>query len=96
MRPYAHEVEYCIQAWGPELRKDVELLEWVQRRATEMLRGLEPLSYVEWLRERKLWGDLIVAFQYLKEAYKQERNRLFTQTDSDRTRRNGFTLKEGR
>ena len=25
-------LNYCIQAWGPQYRNDVELLEWVQRR----------------------------------------------------------------
>ena len=48
------------------------------------------------LGERRLWGDLIVAFQYLKRAYKQEGEWLFTRVDSDRTRGNGFKLRQWR
>ena len=42
-----------------------------------------------------LQGDLIVAFQYLKGAYKQEGERLFMRVDGDRTRGNGFKLRQG-
>jgi len=41
-------------------------------------------------------GDLIVAFQYLKEACKKAGEGLFTRTCSDRKSGNGFELKEGR
>jgi len=44
----------------------------------------------------ELWGDLIVVFQYLKGAYKQEGERLFMRVDSDRTRGNGFKQREER
>ena len=73
-------MEYCIQVWGFQHRKEVELLERIQRRDTKMIQGLEHLSYIDRLKElglfslekRRLWGDLITAFQYLQRNYKQE------------------------
>jgi len=44
LRPH---LESCIQLWSPQYKKDVELLEQVQRRSTNMIRGLEQLSYEE-------------------------------------------------
>jgi len=48
------------------------------------------------LENRRLWGDLIAAFQYLKGAYKKDGGKLFSRSCCGRTRDNGFKLKEGR
>ncbi|KAK4826298.1 hypothetical protein QYF61_007145 [Mycteria americana] len=80
------------------------LLKQVRRRTTKMIRGLEHLPYGDRLRElglfslekRRLWGDLIAAFQSLKRAYRKDGEGLFIRECSDRTRGNGFKLKEGR
>ena len=69
-----------------------------------MIRGLEHLPYEDRVRElrlfslekRRLWGDLTAAFPYLQGAYKKAGEGLFTRVCSDRTRGNGFKLKEGR
>jgi len=69
-----------------------------------MIGGLEHLSSEERLRElvlfsleeRRLWEDLIAAFQYLKGAYRKNGENLFSKACCDRTRSNGFKLREGR
>ena len=79
---------------GAPNKKDMELLEQVQRKDTEMIRGLENLSNKERLRElglfslkkRRLWGDLIAAFQCLKGAYRKAGEGVFRKAGSNRTR----------
>ena len=88
--------------WSPQYRIDMDLLECIQRRTTKMIQGMEHLSYEDRPRElglfslekRTLQDALIVAFQHPKGSYKKEADRLFHRVYGDRTRGNGFKLKE--
>ena len=48
VRPH---LEYCIQAWSRYLRKAIDMLEKIQRRATKLIPELRDLRYEERLKE---------------------------------------------
>ena len=68
VRPH---LEYCIQAWRPHLKKDIDKLERVQRRATKLIPDLRILSYEDRVQQcklttletRRVRGDQIEVFK---------------------------------
>ncbi len=94
------QLEYCIQAWNPHLRKDIDMLEKIQRRATKLILGLRDLGYEERLQEcvlttlekRRLRGYQIEVFKILNGYENIESNIFFEIKECKITRGHNFTL----
>ena len=97
VRPH---LEYCIQAWNPHLRKDVDMLEKIQRGATKLIPGLRDLTYEEQLKEcglttletRRLRGDQIEVFKILNGYENIDSNIFFEIKECKITRGHNYTL----
>ena len=92
-------LEYCIQAWRPHLKKSIDVLEKTQRKITKWCPGISHYSYenrlqlldLPTLNNRYDRGDLIETFKILKQHYNISPNSFFTMSRDDRTR--GHSLK---
>ena len=95
IRPH---LEYAAAVWSPHMKKDIQLIENVQRRATKQLPIISKLPYSERLRQldlptlryRRIRGDMIEVFKILK-YYDSDPNQILQRHISSATR--GHSLK---
>ena len=100
VRPH---LEYCIQAWSPHYRQDINMLEALQRRATRMIPALRCLEYRDGLKKlsmfsferRCLRGDMIeLLFKMFSDINYIDVSTFFTLEEESRTRGHGRKIRK--
>ena len=99
VRPH---LEYCIQAWRPYHRGDIDMLEKVQRRATKLIPSLRRLSYEDRLRELNMFsferrcerGDMIEVYKIFNGLDDVNASKFFELDDDNRTRGHFLKIKK--
>jgi len=97
VRPH---IEYCIQAWSPYFKKDIDALEKVQRRASKLIPDIRRFSYEARLKKlnlypleiRRLRGDLIEAYKILHGFEDVDPNLFFRRSNQIQLRGNSLKL----
>ena len=98
------KLEYCVQAWRPYLKKNIDNIEKVQPRATKMIEDCKHLNYEDrliqtgltTLDERRTRGDLIEMFKMIKGLNKADYKSFSTIVQNSRTRGHGFKFIKNR
>ena len=83
-------LEYCIQAWSPQLIKDIKVLENVQKAATRLVPQLRKYSYPERLKklgftsfeDRRVRGDMIEVYKLMSGKEHIDSGQFFTLADN--------------
>jgi len=73
-------LDYCSSVWSPYMKKDIQFLEKVQKRATKILPQLKHMNYLDRLKAcklpilhyRRIWGDMIETYNILTGKYDVE------------------------
>jgi ribonuclease P/MRP protein subunit RPP40 len=94
------KLEYCVQAWCPHLKKDIEKIERVQHRATRLVGEFAGLKYddrltragLTTLEKRRERGDLIQVFKIIKGFDKVDCNKFFQLAVNSRTRGHKYKI----
>ena len=97
-------LEYCNSVWSPICKKDIQLLEGVQRQATKLVPELKNMEYGGRLKVlklpslvyRRLRADLIEAFKFKSQTYAVNSDTLLPLDKESRTRGNCQKLKKQR